>query len=228
MPNWCLNKVNISGPVEELQKLKEELHTTWDKDKETWFDLSKIDPEPAGPMDKEDQGPHGQTLCFQRHKWRITHWGVKWNVMLDAEPDVIKNPNDPTSGYLCYIFSTPWNAPFEAYKTLRAKHRNLTYSVHATEPDADLYYTYSADPDGWSEGVRSYASVCLTDECKTRAWAKEIGPKLLGKTVDWPALLDDPDISYQNAALPGDPPDLVICTDCDSINEVLNRHVKDK
>lgn len=227
MPNWCLNKVTISGPVADLTKLKDELHSTWDKDKETWFDLSKIDPEPQGLMAEDDLGPHGQTLCFQRCQWRITHWGVKWNVILAEEPDLVKDPDGQETGYLTYVFSTPWNAPFEAYKKLRSKYRSLTYTVYATEPDADMYYTYSADPDGWSEGIRSYASVCLTDEYKTRAWAKEIGPKLNGKIVDWPALLNDPDISYANDALPGDPPDLVICTVCDSINEVLNRHVKD-
>lgn len=227
MPNWCLNKVTISGPTADLTKLKDELHSTWGKDKETWFDLSKIDPEPLGPMAEDDQGPHGQTLCYQRYEWRINHWGVKWNVILTEEPDLVKDPSGQETGYLTYVFDTPWNAPFEAYKTLRAKHRNLTYSVYATEPDADLYYTYSADPDGWSEGVRSYASVCLTDEHKTQAWIREYGSKLATNTsIDWPALLSDADISYWNAALPGETPCLAICTSCDSLEEVLNRHIK--
>lgn len=226
MPNWCLNKVTISGPTADLAKLKDELHSTWGKDKETWFDLSKIDPEPLGPMAEDDQGPHGQTLCFQRYNWRINHWGVKWNVILAEEPDLVKDPDGQETGYLTYVFSTPWNAPFEAYKKLRSKYRSLTYTVCATEPDADMYYTYSADPDGWSEGVRSYASVYLTEEYKIQAWKEEVGSKLTDKTVDWPALLNDADISYWNAALPGETPRLTICTSCDSLEEVLNRHIK--
>ena len=84
MPNWCSNKIAVSG---DLTKFK------------TWLNSEPLSLNKIVPMDKtllEGQG---------WYDWRINNWGTKWDVEAIAED---------LGNTIVFNFETAWGPPQEA------------------------------------------------------------------------------------------------------------------
>lgn len=103
MPNWVGNRVEISGPQEQLDKLAEQLQNP-ELGEDMAFSFNKILPIPAESA--EDW-----------YSWNITNWGVKWDTR-----DVETN-HEP--GQLAYRFNTAWSPPVPVLNALSHQNPDL-------------------------------------------------------------------------------------------------------
>jgi len=92
MPNWCENRIKISGSTEKINKL-------WEKVESDGL-LNTLRPQPDNLEEHEHR-------C-----WRIDNWGTKWEV--NSEDLCLLDNGDGTS---CILgdFDSAWSPPVEAY-----------------------------------------------------------------------------------------------------------------
>ena len=95
MPNWCCNRLTLTGYAEFLNKFNEN-----NLDDEKNLDFSKSVPFP------EDKYANKEWLS-----WRILNWGTKW-IAVDTIISMNLLENDSTSTII-YEFSTAWAQPSE-------------------------------------------------------------------------------------------------------------------
>ena len=94
MPNWCENRIKISGPTEKINKLWENINNDGL--------LNTLRPQPDNLEEHEHR-------C-----WRINNWGTKWEV--NSEDLCVVDNSDGTS-YIWGDFVSAWSPPIEAYTT---------------------------------------------------------------------------------------------------------------
>lgn len=92
MPNWCENRIRISGPTEKINKLWEEVNSNGL--------LNTLRPEP-----KNIEG-------HEYIDWRIKNWGTKWEINSD---DMSVWDNSDGTSYIWGDFNSAWSPPVEAY-----------------------------------------------------------------------------------------------------------------
>jgi hypothetical protein len=92
MPNWCENRIKISGSTEKINKL-------WEKVESDGL-LNTLRPQPDNLKENEYYG------------WRIDNWGTKWEV--NSEDLCVVDNGDGTS-YIWGDFVSAWSPPVEAY-----------------------------------------------------------------------------------------------------------------
>lgn len=131
MPNWCQNKLNISGPKKELARFARE-----NKSKGRSLSFEKLLPTPDSLVETASPKPGPGTIEERMHQhvleiaglaqpsdwytWRVQKWGTKWDV--GGEGIRIER----TEGGLLYDFDTAWSPPLpwvavaaKAYPSLR-------------------------------------------------------------------------------------------------------------
>jgi len=145
MPNWCTNRVEISGEAERVQQFKKDVAS-----EESIFDFNKIIPMPpeldvsSPPIDPEVAAKNIENHGFPDwYHWRIVHWGTKWNI--EIGPDHLNDEMD----HLTYRFDTAWAPPQGIYDALVKKYPDLYFSWFYDEPDMELagYLTRSSPPE---------------------------------------------------------------------------------
>jgi hypothetical protein len=92
MPNWCENRIKISGSTEKINKLWEDVNSNGL--------LNTLRPQPDNLKENEYYG------------WRIDNWGTKWEV--NSEDLCVVDNGDGTS-YIWGDFVSAWSPPVEAY-----------------------------------------------------------------------------------------------------------------
>ena len=129
MPNWCYNRVEISGEsLDEFKKLV--------KSKKSAFDFNKIVPMPKELLDnnksdltalksKKLKEKYGDDNWYD---WALSNWGVKWDV------DVDENAVEDEGDYISYTFDTAWGPPHEIFYAIRKKFPDLSISWFYDEP----------------------------------------------------------------------------------------------
>ena len=96
MPNWCSNKIEVSG--KDLQVFRESLRTVVSLEV---FGFSQLYPEPNYDDEKQDEDEIMPTWW----NWRNDNWGTKW------EPrDCVVEVMDKS---ITINFSTAWSPPFQ-------------------------------------------------------------------------------------------------------------------
>ena len=113
MPNWCENKVTVSGEPEQVKKFKEFV-----SDGKNAFSFNKITPMPPELLNDE-----------RWHDWRNKHWGCKWDTGAD-EITVSEYDDDMVE----YSFLTPWGPPEMICKKLRETFPDLHINWFYHEP----------------------------------------------------------------------------------------------
>jgi hypothetical protein len=108
MPNWCENRIKISGSTEKINKLWEVVNSngllnTLRPQPDNLF-LENLNSEKRLELD-EDGVPNW-------YDWRIENWGTKWEV--DAQDLCVVDNGDGTS-YIWGDFVSAWSPPVEAY-----------------------------------------------------------------------------------------------------------------
>lgn len=107
MPNWCENKLRVTGPKAEVARFMEEAKGN---ESGEWQDLdfSRLVPM---PVEKKDDW----------YDWNIANWGCKWNatsVHLKYKRHIA-----------VYEFSTPWGPPLQFLEKVTDLYRTLTFKL---------------------------------------------------------------------------------------------------
>jgi hypothetical protein len=92
MPNWCENRIKISGSTEKINKL-------WEKVESDGL-LNTLRPQPNNLEE------------YENIDWRLQSWGTKWEV--NTQDLCVEDNGDGTSD-IYGDFDSAWSPPLEAY-----------------------------------------------------------------------------------------------------------------
>ena len=92
MPNWCENRIKISGSTEKINKL-------WEKVESDGL-LNALRPQPKNLEE------------YENIDWRLQKWGTKWEV--NTQDLCVEDNGDGTSD-IYGDFDSAWSPPLEAY-----------------------------------------------------------------------------------------------------------------
>jgi hypothetical protein len=92
MPNWCENRIRISGSTEKINKL-------WEKVESDGL-LNTLRPQPNNLEE------------YENIDWRLQKWGTKWEV--NTQDLCVEDNGDGTSD-IYGDFDSAWSPPIEAY-----------------------------------------------------------------------------------------------------------------
>lgn len=118
MPNWCDNKIEITGKAEDIKTIYE----------------AKMSFEKLCPKPKDLEGNDWWYWC-------IANWGTKWDIV-DEDGDVNDNfalemLNETT---LKADFLTAWSPPCEFFIYLTRKMKGLEVKMKSWEAGCNIYY----------------------------------------------------------------------------------------
>jgi len=133
MPNWCTNRVNVSGEPEEVKKL---VALVRGEGAEGEFHLNSIIPMPAELEDTKAPTTDSDAPVVDGHanwySWRVDNWGTKWEV---GEVDYYDSDDD---GYVQWEFCTAWGPPEGACNRLRELFPDVSISWFYDEPGCEI------------------------------------------------------------------------------------------
>jgi hypothetical protein len=92
MPNWCENRIKISGSTEKINKLWEDVNSSGL--------LNALRPQPNNLEE------------YENIDWRLQKWGTKWEV--NTQDLCVEDNGDGTSD-IYGDFDSAWSPPIEAY-----------------------------------------------------------------------------------------------------------------
>lgn len=116
MPNWCENRVSISGNANQIKKIKE----LFSQD----HPFDKIFPQPP-----EEELPQGDSITPGWYSWRVNNWGTKW----DIDANDVYFQEDETE-YIQMQFMTAWAPPSGICEKLREQYEDLSITWFYDEP----------------------------------------------------------------------------------------------
>ncbi len=118
MPNWCLNRLEISADAETLNLIEDSVSGV---DAETGdhilFSLNSII---AQPDDIGDQW----------REWAMAKWGTKWDVDCDQEE---WEKSSPEESMISITFLTAWSPPIQAICLLAEKFQTAAFALKYME-----------------------------------------------------------------------------------------------
>lgn len=134
MPNWCHNKLIVSGDKEEVDRFIEENRGKEGDGDEQVLLFSKSVPEPEY-KEKSDGGPFPDW-----YKWRIQNWGTKWEPDCGS-PGFIEIKTSEVGGSeiksATYYFETAWGPGYEWLQKTAPKYPKLRFCLIYGEPGGD-------------------------------------------------------------------------------------------
>lgn len=136
MPNWCHNKLTVTGRPEAVARFVEAV-----KSDEQPLDFERVCPTPLELVDERGSG--GDSW----HGWRLDHWGTKWNACFDgpliavgaadAEVPHKRTPIiDPGKAF--YAFETAWSPPLPIIAVLAGRHQDVEIELVFAEAGEDF------------------------------------------------------------------------------------------
>lgn len=123
MPNWCLNKLTITGPEADVRAFNAKAvgHSPWSKpegkpDVLNFHSLVPV-PEEVLKAGYESAG----------YNWEKENWGCKWGA---ENPTIL----DEWEGHVEYEFSTAWSPPIEFLTAVAKQYPKLQFILQYEEP----------------------------------------------------------------------------------------------
>jgi len=140
IPNWCSNKLVVSGEGKEIKRFKKLATANIPKDEKDFkTDLSlaslfpepnyiKVKVKPAFPKlssykTKKDGYVNSESAWWD---WRVQNWGTKWDIEATLDCD--------EEGYLEYYFDSAWSPPVEWLQKVAKDFPELSFRLHYDEP----------------------------------------------------------------------------------------------
>jgi hypothetical protein len=122
MPNWCSNKLTITGPQADVQVFKTKAvgHSPWEEPEgePDALNFHSLVPVPDEVV-KAGYGDAG-------FDWERANWGCKWG----AANSVIV---EEWEGHAEYSFDTAWSPPIEFFENLAKQWPSLTFVLQYEE-----------------------------------------------------------------------------------------------
>jgi len=138
MPNWCYNKLVISGNKKNLTIFKDQV-----KCLETDLCLNNIVPMPKELYDTVSPGDDENW-----YEWRIRNWGIKW----DVEAHLVEE----SDSILTYEFESPWGPPHNWVRKVALIFPDLSFELYYREPGMCFQGTISAQKDFFVDKEEDY------------------------------------------------------------------------
>ncbi len=148
MPNWCENKLNVSGNKSDIQKFKESTLVKSEKGDELQFTMNLLYPTPPELLEQtapntwrgEETDTEGK-LEFEKkieelkqkyghtdwYDWRVDKWSTKWDA---ADTYVL----DDTDEFFSIEYNTAWGPNIEWVKTIAKQFPELKFTLWFEEP----------------------------------------------------------------------------------------------
>ena len=118
MPNWCENRLEISGPEGELT-----LFLAAAKDGDKLLSFQKLHPMPA---ELEGTSSPGDTPNW--YDWRVENWGTKWGTGREIYAD------EGSASSQSFSFDTAWSPPTALVRKVSEDFPGLLFRVEYAEP----------------------------------------------------------------------------------------------
>lgn len=134
MPNWCENRLSITGSHEQLQQL---LTAVQHEDGQGYQLLQHFAPRPANQDDNW-------------YAWNNANWGTKWE---DTDTRLVYN----VSTELLFGFESAWSPPVEAIITGSKLYPDLTFTMTWHEGGCDFWGALACR-NGEHELIEGYIS----------------------------------------------------------------------
>lgn len=139
MPNWCNNNFAITGDIDSIKPVWEEMQKT----KEF---LNVIVPQPDNIF-KGNLGATEREECAEQgipnwYDWNIENWGTKWDV--DIEGFEFWDNGDGTATISGW-FDSAWSPPINAYETLAGDMDSCVIECSYYEPGMDFAGFWSSE-----------------------------------------------------------------------------------
>jgi hypothetical protein len=121
MPNWCSNRVTISGPAPVIKEITDILN------QDGTPLLAWMVPQPNFEGDQD------------WYNWNVSNWGTKWDICdvyfeNQAEEDSIE-----------FSFCSAWSPPIEAFETWAINDGRVQFNLEYWEPGAGFVGSHSYD-----------------------------------------------------------------------------------
>ena len=118
MPNWCHNKLTITGPEADVRAFKEKAvgRCPWRKPEET--EVEALNFHSLVPVPEEILRAGYESAGYD---WERENWGCKWGAMNSTILD-------EWEGHIEYEFYTAWSPPMEFLQTVAKQWRKLMLS----------------------------------------------------------------------------------------------------
>ena len=159
MPNWCENRIEITGPRDLISSI-------WDYATDEQTKSGLLDA--MHPMPKELSGTTAPSDGGNWYTWRIQNWGTKWDI--DSEGLEFIDNEDGTACITGFAASA-WSPPLEALSHFADAHEGVYAEVYYFEPGmafvgswdsagVDDHYSYA---ECTSENLREHIPEYLVD-----------------------------------------------------------------
>jgi len=141
MPNWCLNRVDVTGDPALIRKFQKAVAGTR-KNENKQFSFNRIIPMPVAYKKMASTALKKKYGAEDWYSWCVQNWGTKWDVTDDDDDDVLEDEeHEQTYGRLRYSFNTAWGPPKPICVKLRHMFPDLTIVWFYDEPgNADAGY----------------------------------------------------------------------------------------
>jgi len=135
MPNWCSNKLTVSGPKAMLDKFIAEAKLVKPKTGEepTELSLDKLFPTPSEADIKKTVLKFKDPLLAATmgkstpdwYTWRVANWGTKWDVTAWVAKKEDKK--------IQYEFDSAWSPPIDAFTHISENYPDLKFELKYRE-----------------------------------------------------------------------------------------------
>jgi len=160
MPNWCTNRVTITGDPKDIKEVKDFLKGDEKNGEESIFSFHNVIPmpkeligtrSPATVLDTQkevdeynnnhadDRFPHEAISLKTSTKMKLTHGADNWYDWCNENWGTKWGACDPTldedeEDYIVYHFNTAWGPPNEIYDALIGRFKNIHVQWFYDEP----------------------------------------------------------------------------------------------
>lgn len=128
MPNWCHNKLTLTGPLDEVRDLWVRAQTA-DPGSGGFGLLQVLRPEPA----------YGEGEIWW--EWRVENWGTKW----DVSGDDLELVEAGSTAAITGEFVSAWSPPTEALHAYAHSHGECRVTLTYHEPEMCFVGAFEAE-----------------------------------------------------------------------------------
>lgn len=136
-PNWCENRLTVTGPAKQLTEFKKKAVSKTKVAKgetKQWLSMNNFFPTPKELTDKESPNRVNPDAMLKKYgakdwyDWNLQNWGCKWDLNHYSDPETIGRRS------VCYFFDSPWGPPEEFVKNVAYIYPTLTFFLEYCEP----------------------------------------------------------------------------------------------
>lgn len=141
MPNYCSNRIEVTGNPDEILHLLDFIKSSED----VAFDFNKVIPYPEefARMDAEKES---SGFTAGGYEWRVQYWGTKWNAV-DPFIEHNSSSNDKIPNDVTIYYQSAWYPALPVTKALSILLPNLTFTHKYDQMQMD-YRGYTVFKNG--------------------------------------------------------------------------------